>query len=145
MSLCRLVTDFIDKVLRENASRASARDPPLSYREAKERWQDVLEKRAGYGARPGAAQGRDGAATQQRGGQGAGGRTRAGTQLKGREAKTAAGEPVCYHFNRKSGCSRQKKGTGCEGVRGGVFAHVCNFDTGNGKYCLAAHSRAGAH
>ncbi len=139
-----MVTDFIDKVLRENASRASARDPPLSYREAKERWHDVLEKRAGYGAKPAPSQNRDGF-TQQRAGQNSARRTRAGTLMRGRDAKTAAGEAVCFHFNRKSGCSRQKKGIGCEDSRGVAYAHVCNYETGNGKFCLAAHARANAH
>ncbi len=103
----RLVADFVDKVLRENASRASAREPPLSYREAKERWNDVLEKRAGYGARA-AALPRDGLT---RGSAAGGGnkRQRAGNVQKGKDAKTANGEAVCYHFNRKSGCNRPKK------------------------------------
>jgi hypothetical protein len=44
-----LVTNFIDKVLRDIASRASIREPTLTYRKARKRWLDMLEKRAGYG------------------------------------------------------------------------------------------------
>ena len=142
------MSDFVDKVLRENASRASAREPPLTYREAKERWADVLEKRAGYGARPAAGAGyaRDGGSgASQKGGPAGAKRARAGTQSKGKEAKTAAGEPVCFHFNRKNGCNRAKKGAGCDDGRGGTYAHVCNFETAAGKFCLSQHSRVGNH
>jgi hypothetical protein len=142
------VADFIDKVLRENASRASAKEPPLSYREAKERWADTLEKRAGYGARPGGPA-RDGFNKGQRNNNNNGGaaanKPRGGGMAKGRDAKTAAGEPVCYHFNRRSGCGRPKKGAGCDDGRGGVYVHVCNQETAPGKYCLGAHARAAAH
>ncbi len=43
MILCRFVTDFIDVFFRENARRAMTRDPPLSVREAKERWNEMLD------------------------------------------------------------------------------------------------------
>jgi hypothetical protein len=108
----RLVADFIDKVLRENASRASAKEPPLSYREAKERWADTLEKRAGYGARPGGPA-RDGFNKGQRNNNNNGGaaanKPRGGGMAKGRDAKTAAGEPVCYHFNAGAVAAGQRK------------------------------------
>ena len=42
----RLVVDFIDSMLRESASRAVAKEPPLSFREGKERWTEGIEKRA---------------------------------------------------------------------------------------------------
>jgi uncharacterized membrane protein YgcG len=41
---CKVVSEFCDNVLRENALRALAKDPPLSYRQAKERWVDVTEQ-----------------------------------------------------------------------------------------------------
>jgi hypothetical protein len=146
--LCRLVTDFVDKVLRENASRASAREPPLTYREAKERWGDTLEKRAGFGARSSAANSfaRDGGSgPNTRSGQANPKRARAGAQSRGKDAKTAAGEPVCFHYNRKNGCNRAKKGAGCDDGRGGTYVHVCNFETAAGKFCLAQHTRVGNH
>ena len=150
----RLVADFVDKVLRENASRASAKEPPLTYREAKERWTDTLEKRAGFGARQRDGFTRDGGSsgtnnnTNTRSGQPNAKRARANNNnnaARGRDAKTAAGEPVCYHFNRRSGCSRPKKGGGCDDGRGGVYVHVCNFETAAGKHCLNPHPRVGNH
>jgi hypothetical protein len=47
-----LLTEFIDTFFRENARRALARDPPLTVREAKERWTDMLEKRNAYYHKP---------------------------------------------------------------------------------------------
>jgi hypothetical protein len=41
---CKIITEFCDSVLRENASRAVGRLPPLSFRQAKERWADVAER-----------------------------------------------------------------------------------------------------
>ena len=163
-TLCRLVTDFVDKVLRENASRASAKEPPLTYREARERWADTLEKRAGYGARPGSAahnQQRDGHSNNHGGNGGPSGnsggnrgggnsnrgnqRQRGGIQARTLNARTTAGEPVCFLYNRKSGCPRPKKNQGCEDARGNGYIHVCNYETGPGKYCLATHARHAAH
>ena len=144
----------MDKVLRENASRASAKDPPLTYREAKERWNEVLEKRAGYGARQ-PAPARDGGGHSNRGGAGnrgdgarGGGRGRGSASVglsRGTGARTAAGEPVCFHFNRQVGCSRPKKGSGCDDGRGGQYAHVCNHEPSPGKFCLGPHPRVGNH
>ncbi len=48
-----MVTDYVDSILRENASRAVAREPPLTYREAKERWNDAVEKRSSFTQRAG--------------------------------------------------------------------------------------------
>ena len=153
LHFCRLVADFVDKVLRENASRASAKEPPLTYREAKERWTDTLEKRAGFGARQRDGFARDGGSNtasnnnNNRSQQPSAKRARPANNnaAKGRDAKTAAGEPVCYHFNRRSGCGRPKKGGGCDDGRGGVYVHVCNFETAAGKFCLSAHPRVGNH
>jgi len=139
----------VDKVLRENASRASAKEPPLTYREAKERWTDTLEKRAGFGARPRDGFLRDGSSgnnnnsNNNRNTQPSAKRTRPNNAAKGRDAKTAAGEPVCYHFNRRSGCGRPKKGNGCDDGRGGVYVHVCNYEVSAGKFCLNQHPRVG--
>jgi hypothetical protein len=62
----------------------------------------------------------------------------------GRGAKLN-GDSVCYHYNRASGCSRTPKGAGCCNGNGGAFAHVYNFETGPGVYCLAKHPRTGNH
>jgi hypothetical protein len=41
---CKIMAEVCDAVLRENASRAVSRDPPLSFRQAKERWVDMAER-----------------------------------------------------------------------------------------------------
>ena len=38
---CKLLVEFVDAVLRENASRAVVKEAPLSFRQVKERWGDV--------------------------------------------------------------------------------------------------------
>jgi hypothetical protein len=43
---CKISVEFCDTVLRENAIRALVKDPPLSFRQAKERWADVTERYA---------------------------------------------------------------------------------------------------
>jgi hypothetical protein len=151
--ICRLVVDFIDSMLRESASRAVAREPPLSFRESKERWTESIEKRAAFMQKPG---GRQDAQRQNNnhnnGGKGAAGRgrgaasslPRGGSIMKGRGAKFQ-GHSVCYHFNRAGGCNRTKKGSGCDNGNGGEYAHVCNHETSPGVYCLAHHSRVTAH
>jgi hypothetical protein len=42
--LFRVVSDFIDTFFRENARRALAKEPPLTAREAKERWTELMER-----------------------------------------------------------------------------------------------------
>jgi len=155
--VCRLVADFIDLLLRESASRAVAREAPLSFREGKERWNDALEKRAVFLHRFGARhdnikqdnqrqtqnnRGRGGATR----GRGANfGQPRGGAIQRGRGAKFQ-GHSVCYHYNRAAGCSRAAKGTGCDNGNGGEYAHVCNHETSPGVFCLAAHPKpAGNH
>jgi hypothetical protein len=54
--LRRFVTDFIDVFFRENARRAMARDPPLTVREAKERWTEMLDRRAAFHRKAGGKQ-----------------------------------------------------------------------------------------
>jgi hypothetical protein len=166
----RVVTDYVDSILRENASRAVGREPPLTYREAKERWNEAIEKRSSFTHRAGWGQdsnnnnsqgqgsgqpGGRGRGARGRGGRGAstgaatgggagGGAARAGAQLRGRGAKFN-GNNVCYHFNNSTGCRRTAKGAGCDNGNGGEYAHVCNFETSPGNYCLAAHPRTGNH
>ncbi len=52
----RLVIDFIDSMLRESASRAVVKEPPLSFREGKERWTEGIEKRAAFMQKSGGRQ-----------------------------------------------------------------------------------------
>ncbi len=105
------MTDFIDVFFRENARRAMARNPPLTVREAKERWTDMLDRRAAFhrkaGNRQENGQGgsgwRDG--NRHDGGRGRGsGRWGVGTSFprSGNSTKTKGarynGEPVCYRI-----------------------------------------------
>jgi len=138
----KLVLDFCDSVLRENASRAVELDPPLTFREAKERWAELAERGGGGGQ---ANQGRrrdnpsDGRGpTNQRG----------GAAAKSKVCRLVSGGqslPVCFLFNRNT-CKRTAKGAGCDDGRGGSFAHVCNYwDSSANKFCLAPHPREGNH
>ena len=145
------MTEYVDRVWRENASRATANEAPLSYREMKERWTDLIEKRAPFMQRQtGKAGGATGSGNSYgRGGSGGatrgrGGQQRAGSSAKGRGAKHN-GNSVCYHYNNAGGCKRQAKGGGCDNGSGGEYAHVCNFETSTGRYCLAAHPKVGNH
>jgi hypothetical protein len=146
--VCRLLTEFIDTFFRENARRALARDPPLTVREAKERWTDMLEKRNAYYHKPAirSDSSRPDGSSRGRGGKRGGGANppRGGNMTKGKGAKFN-GDAVCYHYNRAVGCSRTPKGAGCCNGNGGVFAHVCNHEVSPGTYCLAKHPKAGNH
>jgi hypothetical protein len=150
---CKIMAEVCDAVLRENASRAVSRDPPLSFRQAKERWVDVAERYSTtFGFRQQQQQqqrgdGRSGAA----GNGGAGSAqpaAKGGAMARSRQARyLLAGRSyaVCFDFNRGT-CNRKPAGCGCEDSKGVVFAHVCNFYfTANSKHCLAAHSRVGNH
>jgi len=69
----------------------------------------------------------------------------AGVQKMGTAAKFG-GNSVCFLFNsRKAGCPRTAKPGGCDDGRGGIYAHVCNFETGPNQHCLAAHPRHANH
>jgi hypothetical protein len=149
---CRLMAEFCDLVLRENASRAVMRDAPLSFRQAKERWSDVVER---YGGGMGGRQRGDGgkAAGGQGGGGGGGGGSglqggKGGVLVRNRSARLLVGGrsfAVCFDYNR-SACNRKASGCGCEDSKGVVFAHVCNFWlAGQGRHCLARHPRVGNH
>jgi len=156
----RTMVEFCDGVLRENACRAVEKEPPLSYREAKERWSDLTERISPMQvtqqhAQPGGGgRGNRGAATggSNRGGFGGGGTggplIRGGAAVRGRGARFNTGgssHAVCFNYNRGN-CSRPPKGCGCDDGRGGAFAHVCNFfDTATSRFCLLQHPRAGNH
>jgi hypothetical protein len=42
---CKLIIEVIDDILRTNSSRSIGGDPPLTFRECRERWKDAAEKR----------------------------------------------------------------------------------------------------
>ncbi len=147
----RTVTDFIDAILRETASRAAAGETPLTFRQMRERWTDAIEKKNAFQLRAGAKNDfskQDGTKHQARGGgssgargRGGGSQPRSGIARQGGGAKFQ-GHNVCYHYNRPSGCKRAAKGTGCDNGNNGEYAHVCNFEKPTGGYCLQQHSRS---
>jgi len=150
----KLMVEFCDGVLRENACRAVEREPPLSFREAKERWADIAERVGAGGqqyhqvAAGKASRGGGNGGVQRGGSNSGGGQLRAGAAARGRTARFVSGGAsyaVCFSYNRGN-CSRPAKSCGCDDGRGGVFAHVCNyFDVATNKYCLQNHPRDGNH
>lgn len=161
----KFMTEFCDAVLRENACRAVEHDPPLSFREAKERWTELSERAnlATVAAQPASQGGTSGGGQQMNSGRDrqAGRRDGitdgAGKPAQGQKTNMAmrsrtcrhqvGGQswPVCFQFNR-GGCKRTTKGAGCDDGRGGMFSHVCNFwDNQANKYCLQPHPRDKNH
>jgi hypothetical protein len=151
---CRLLEDFCDTVLRENARRAVTGGPPLSFQQSKERWRDLVELR-----RPSqTARKAEGSGSMNRSGgdrrvnRGAGSN---GGGVQGAAKSTVFtrsttvrfnGDLICYHFNNAGkGCGRQLKGSGCDNGKGGVYAHVCNHEFSSGLYCFAKHARCANH
>jgi hypothetical protein len=154
---CKLLEDFCDLVLRENARRAVTGGAPLSFQQAKERWRDLLELRktiqhkkpdqnAGGRGDKRAANGRG-----QAGGSGNVAAAAAGKGSRGNVFGRSTtvrfnGDLICFHYNNAGkGCGRQVKGGGCDNGRGGIYAHVCNHDYGNGSYCFSKHPRHSNH
>jgi hypothetical protein len=153
---CRLIEEFCDTVMRENACMAVTRTPPLLAQQAKERWRDLVElRRCGSSSsssrRPDLASGSGGRADRRQGKGGSGPPAGGGQFAKcGVLARSTTvqygGNLVCYHFNNAGrGCGRQLKGVGCDNGRGGVYAHVCNHEFPGGKFCFAKHPRHPNH
>jgi hypothetical protein len=170
---CKLMEEFCDTVMRENARRAIVQEMPLSFQQAKERWRDLAEQRravphfqgaAGEPAKAAGQQGRKGPAVSgsasgpASGGSGnGGGGRRTAVQYSqppsgksGFIARNAVvkfnGELICFHFNNAGrGCGRAPRGAGCDDGHGGTYAHVCNFETSPGVYCFQKHPRHANH
>ena len=148
-----MLEEFADEILRESASRANRKKTPLSYRQLRERWRDATDKKrtaapAGSAPKQAATSGNNagsGATQPAKQSKTGGGRRGAGAQTRGTAAKFG-GNPVCFMYNsRKAGCPRTAKPGGCDDGRGGIYAHVCNFETGPGQHCLAVHPRHANH
>ena len=169
---CRILEEFCDRILCENASRAARGDAFLSFDQVKNRWRDAVEREPlskqpgdSSNANSGLLQSsvgkippstptlnnRGGRGTARGGGFNARGGQRGGWQARG-AAASFQGNAVCYHFNSRPattggapGCTRPLSGAGCDNGRGGIYAHVCNFNLGNGQFCLLPHPRVGNH
>ena len=146
---CKVIEEFCDLVMRENIARAvreniarAVREKlPLSYRQAKERWKDCLEE-SGLAERQRSGQKGEWQRDDRKGKSSQGGKNRGGwsdsrAAADGNPVARYQGNLVCYHFNNCNMlCTRKKAGDGCDNGRGGVFAHVCNFQLGVDKFCL---------
>ena len=144
----KMMEDFCDRVLRENSCRAVREKTPLTVRQAKERWRECTETcdigEVAQKHKEGHAEKKQ-RREERRGGRNDGQRPNNGIPGRGEGAKFN-GAPVCFHYNNKhNACTRPLKGDGCDNGRGGVFAHMCNFDMGGGKYCLMKHKRHENH
>ena len=53
----KIVLEFCDSLMRDNACRAVVKEAPLSFRRAKEKWADMAERHAGAAARGAGADG----------------------------------------------------------------------------------------
>ena len=137
----------MDEILRESASRANRNKPPLAYRQLRERWRDSAERRRqpASGSKTTTPAANTGASNTPKAGKPSSSKGRGGSQLKGTTAKFG-GNAVCFLFNsRKAGCPRTAKPGGCDDGRGGLYAHVCNFELPAGGHCLAVHPRHANH
>jgi len=164
---CRIMEEFTDKVMCENANRAARSSPPLSFEQVKNRWRDAVERepQARHSSntegsssfrgkqdtsQPQSGRGGRGGGITGRGGFGGPRPTRGGWQAKTAVAEFQ-GNQVCYHFNmrppagKNTACNRPAAPGGCDNGRGGIYAHVCNFHTGNGVFCLQQHARHNNH
>ena len=153
-----VVKRFFAEVVRENCGRAVRREVPMVYKEAKEKWNQIVEnyvpqadRVSNLGSRGAAGGGNSG-----QGGNGGGGKASGGQKNSGkghsklrpnRPIAMVQGIQVCYGFNEQKGCQRPLvRANVCKDVKNNSFAHVCNWwENGTGKYCLQAHPRTGNH
>ena len=151
---CKLVCEFFDLVMLDNSHRAALGEVPLDFKEAKERWEDVLCRNdlrvtsASQERSSGAS-----VSSRDKGRSGNNNNASSNSKAKGAPGATSArpkpsfsGKQFCYDFNRKTGCRRTQATSGCKDSKGTEYAHVCNFyDSTSSKYCYAAHSREANH
>jgi hypothetical protein len=53
--------------------------------------------------------------------------------------------PICFYFNKITGCNRPKYGIGCRRGNGRNYAHRCNFPLSESTVCLGNHCREKKH
>jgi hypothetical protein len=169
-----VVKRFFGEMVRENCGRAVRRQLPLVYKEAKEKWSQVLEAvcpqlcgaasrwatggasvsglTAAAVAAAGASQGQGQSAGNVGRGQGQNkkGNNQGfafGRNRPARPPAMASGVAVCYGFNSNTSCKRMMASLHtCTDGKNNVFAHACNHgDAASGRYCLANHPRVANH
>lgn len=161
---CKLIEQFCDLVLSENARRAVREDPPLSWEKAKDRWRDCAERwkdasydrqsnYQSYNNRNNRFQGNQHNNNNSYGGasnsfnDGAS-KAAANNSAKAAPAPRLNGVLLCFMYNSGNngkGCTRiDRIQGGCRDVRGS-YLHACNFDKGGGKICYGKHERYKSH
>jgi len=144
-----LVSRFFNEVVGDNSGRAVRGEPPLDYEKVRAKWARMVElafPQLGFlGAGSAAAGSQKG---EQKGSKEA--RGQAGGGAKGGLSTPRAshsGRPVCFAFNQKEGCKRQRgAGDACRDQNGKLYAHYCNFyDRAKGAHCLEMHPRCANH
>ena len=139
-----LVTRFFNEVVGDNSGRAVRGEPPLDYEKVRAKWVRQVElafPQLGYLAGAEAAKGQRGG-KEAKGAAGAAGKSGAGNPRA-----VHNGRPVCFAFNQREGCKRQRGANdACRDNNGKLYAHYCNhFDRVRAVHCLAMHARCANH
>ena len=148
-----LVSKFFNDVVSDNSGRAVRGEPPLDYEKTRAKWARAVElafPQLGYiqamasGAGP-VKQATGGARPPGNGGKPAGSRPPGGGS--GNPRAMHNGRAVCFQFNQREGCKRQRGAQdACRDPTGTLYAHYCNFfDKRRGAHCLAMHPRCANH
>jgi hypothetical protein len=156
-----VIKRFFAEVVRENCGRAVRGEVPMIYKEAREKWAQILENYVPQADRVSTLGGRaagGGGNSNQGGGSGGGGGSKAGGGQKSsgkgfsklrpnRPIAMIQGIQVCYGYNDQKGCQRPfVRANVCKDAKNNWFAHVCNWwDSGANKYCLMPHPRSANH
>ncbi len=143
-----LVSRFFNEVISDNSGRAVRGEPPLDYEKVRAKWGRIVEMsfpQLGYLAVPVAAP----APPPAQKGQAKAGKA-ANQDGKGGISTPRAthnGRPVCFAFNQRDGCKRQRGAAdACRDPAGKLYAHYCNFYCRTRKmHCLAPHPRCANH
>jgi len=140
-----LVTRFFNEVVGDNSGRAVRGEPPLDYEKARARWTRQVElafPQLGFLGGGATAAGGKGARPAKDGAAGASGKTGGAAPRA-----TQNGRPVCFAYNQKEGCKRQRGAhDACRDAAGKLYAHYCNFyDRVKAAHCLAMHARCANH
>jgi len=142
-----LVTQFFNEVVSDNSGRAVRGEPPLDYEKARAKWTRQVEvafPQLGFLGGGGPAAGAKAAKPDKDAFGGASGSGKAGASAP---RAVQGGRPVCFAFNQKEGCKRQRGANdACRDAAGKLYAHYCNFyDRAKAAHCLAMHARCANH
>jgi hypothetical protein len=141
-----LVCRFFNEIVSDNSGRAVRGEPPLDYEKVRGKWCRLVETafpQLGYLA---AATGGQASRQQEKG---TSKNKTAAADGGGKNGPRAMhnGRAVCFAFNLREGCKRQRGAVdACKDATGRLYAHYCNyFDKKKGAHCLAVHPRCVFH